>query len=1072
MNPMSPRFEDEVRRAFRKGVAPEIAAEAAWGLVSLNVLPAQAFATACNWMRKWGNQPTWSQSGREYELLLASLGTSWANRNADPLSTWLQGAAWHAAIEIWGAPAKVQERVLEAYRPFLSGIQQHGHKFPAQLQADTFGLLARLSAQATQTAENQTHNAVCTSCRGVALTMAQDGPGRLEGLRLLQHQAARLEALAADESNSLRGMAASEQARTLHNIAQGRMDAPDGTKDDWRLALEEYRRVSKLPARRREPTELGLTYRAIGVTARQIAAFTSGPEREKYWAEAESAFAMAEQCLKKDPRGAALLGGLQHAQWNLRIVRMVAAVEAGRPQADLRELAAAAVRWAGTAQLPPTPSVEASLVHWRHLAQQHSGSELPTLQRLAKETRHQALSKEQAQLLVQCLATDLDVDEAVAVLIAGLVDAVSPIHSGLPAARRVWLMELRQLSQVWMQAHTAKAALPVWWLRWLEAALERFEVLAADPCTSLYERLHLSSAARELVELALAEGGVGTISAERRLRWFDRSSANAFRAEASLYGQSWALGDSPAAIWRRNLLRTRLEMDRLSFLVDAPALVRGDEGSDAGLPEPMLRAAEVQFREMNANRLAFRDDGAVQAAAPISDLREGLRRERAEMMRVLAAGAAVGFSATSQLPQRSDDVTTAHWLRARPGVGVFCVGLGAPCVVHADLDGQIREHRLAPDVANGEPDWFTNGSIEFIFSNDPVEIANGAAAWLRQMAPLGARVAEIATTCGLRVLVVRATHGSALLPWAAVPVNDVDTLGDLVSVVGLATLHLPSSPKATVPERQIWFFGCEPGSEPAVDFGRAAVRTGDEVFAGISRDELETAWSTATVVRIFTHGLHNPWYPRSSALQLRKRSGDPLDRHYSVEEVLCCDLRHCGRVELWACDSGAQHDYITPHTEADEPMGWSAAFRLAGARVVLSAHWVQPSWSTALLAWLLRRTLSPSAGGSDTAAALAAVTRKYREVMCPDGVVERAFHEALVQPGVTMADVLAKGWQAVTDEVPPESVSTATLSHLLGPVPSSAREATTEGALAILGQLRSPLAWAGWRVDVRDGGCL
>lgn len=1072
-------FKDQVRRQLRKGVPPDSAYQVAIELLCQGTEPLQAYHQVSAWMRKWAPAVDGRDAKRRFSSALVQQMEAWQAPSVHPVLPWLHGVFWYVSFEHHGTPADLRNMLTISFGPFGMCVERYSDAIPLVLQAETYELLGRLIERDCATPIGRAARAVCGTMAGCSLTRDSDGINRLRGLQLLEQHVTALET--ASRSDDIppkeRTAYAQHYAQALHNLAEARTNQPDATDADWSQALDEFRQVSHLPARAQDPVALGFTYQAIGTAARQVA-LRRPTDREALRDEAESAYDRALALYGRDPqRARARPATARHSKWNLRLERLADEVQAGRaPQAELARLANEALAWVKTAGLPQSDGVVNSVKRWQTWASPATGlNAVASL--LSAAAGHGPITKEQAPSLADALRAVVDVGLSAdtAMSICATVGRVVPKHVGLHLARHVWLTELVLLQHAWRRQpdpnHSA-----TWWFRYTTTAFGRFCELLTDPEATLLERQTISGVMRLLAESALTEIG-STLSPLDRMYLFDLASGTTFRAESSLYGTGPTGRDSMEASWRRNALRNRADVDRYSFLVDAPKLMHEPQPGEPDLSKDLLAYFDAVVAEMSKSRVHMDDYGGAKLQAEPSDVRDVLRRERSELSGRLKEGASLGWLKGRQATD-FDAEALKGWLLARPDVGVVALGMNCARLVTA-YEGDVREVDLFAMLSDETRDQVTHARNAFVSGTEPND-GERLEEWLMAMKPLGSAMVQAASDSGLRTLVLRTLWPHDELPWGSIPIDDDATrLSQRFSVIGMASLLTPSKPPTSgAASDACWVFGGQPGQDATIDFGRAAAQTGDRVESAIDRQAFERALTECAVVRVFTHGLHNPVYARVSSLQLAA-TPDALDNAYTVEELLCVDARQCRRVELWACESGARRDFVLQRTAASEPMGWSAAFRLAGAQVVLSAMWHQPGWPAAVIAKLMRDANLVDDGGAATARALAAAVARYRKAVEPGGAVEAAALRALDADATTPVAslTLAAGWQAIFGTSSPPVGADVNISSCLGPVGPDVTRRIAAAArelqlTSIMEALRSPIAWAGWRVDVRGGDCL
>src|SRR5690606_4306411 len=103
------------------------------------------------------------------------------------------------------------------------------------------------------------------------------------------------------------------------------------------------------------------------------------------------------------------------------------------------------------------------------------------------------------------------------------------------------------------------------------------------------------------------------------------------------------------------------------------------------------------------------------------------------------------------------------------------------------------------------------------------------------------------------------------------------------------------------------------------DCGRASIAASGQTPMGpLSRDAFEVACVGAGVLRVFAHGTFSKVDAPLSGLVLDEAMDSFMP--YQGYEITTMDLSGCGRVELWACESGVQEDFLGLLLGNDEPL--------------------------------------------------------------------------------------------------------------------------------------------------------
>jgi hypothetical protein len=237
---------------------------------------------------------------------------------------------------------------------------------------------------------------------------------------------------------------------------------------------------------------------------------------------------------------------------------------------------------------------------------------------------------------------------------------------------------------------------------------------------------------------------------------------------------------------------------------------------------------------------------------------------------------------------------------------------------------------------------------------------------------------------------------------------------------------------------------------------------------------------------VFAHGELNGFDPPVSGFMLD--AGDEEGLAYQGYEVATIDLGGCGRVELWACVSGVQCDFLGELLGNDEPLGIASCFLLAGARIVVGSLWKQPAIVAGLIAAAFLGVAGPPGSAERDAWALGWALAAYRRAVEEDGVLERAFCESIAAalrgptlvPGAVNRAIRA-GWCAAAEalcgrgsiDVPlaaiPEHADGGLASlRSLTAEPAELDRALRSGRRVLDPLFRWPVTWAGRRVLARD----
>ncbi len=275
----------------------------------------------------------------------------------------------------------------------------------------------------------------------------------------------------------------------------------------------------------------------------------------------------------------------------------------------------------------------------------------------------------------------------------------------------------------------------------------------------------------------------------------------------------------------------------------------------------------------------------------------------------------------------------------------------------------------------------------------------------KRLAPLAARLHQL----GVRRLAIIPGDRLGLLPLHAAAVNAAgETFGDRfeLSYAPSATALARCLERATGRERSAPTLAAVANPDGSLVFADDEVRAIASRFAGRAQvafgPQASRAWlldhaPTADFLELSTHGSFDPGQPEHSALLLAHRHGytaplwladlalqrQPLSRLQADCEQLTLDDIWAGRLPLRpgcvvtadACETGQ----IEPGEEAEESLGFPAAFLTAGAASVIASLWAVDDFSTALLMdrvyeLMLEQRLRPSAALPQAAAWLRALS--------------------------------------------------------------------------------------------------
>ncbi|WP_158619910.1 CHAT domain-containing protein [Corallococcus sicarius] len=283
------------------------------------------------------------------------------------------------------------------------------------------------------------------------------------------------------------------------------------------------------------------------------------------------------------------------------------------------------------------------------------------------------------------------------------------------------------------------------------------------------------------------------------------------------------------------------------------------------------------------------------------------------------------------------------------------------------------------------------------------------------------------------------SHVSTFLPLAALGPAGHRLIDRFESIIWLPSLFpLRTRPAPTPPRRGEWVV--IPGGTHFHPIAFQALSPGERCLEGdeATLEAIQGALAEARTLSIYTHGEHTAGeWPR---LEIK---GGTLD-FSDLEEA---SLNGMERVEVWACQSGANlpHDPLT--RPANEGYGLDHILLTSGVRTAIGAQWSVPDLVTAILAREYRRRL---AAGDEPAQALTGAQRRWLEQSLPlllESLRRLPVNEAIVSFAETLG-------------LPPEQDIRGPVLGMLGPVADQMSEHQV-GELEA--RLACPVAWAGIR---------
>lgn len=674
-------------------------------------------------------------------------------------------------------------------------------------------------------------------------------------------------------------------------------------------------------------------------------------------------------------------------------------------------------------------------------------------------------------------------DQGLACL-AVVMGAVHPHHAGHTTARALFDLEIAWLGMgVFASTIDGK--------RYLENAFEAIHRWMCDAeLPSSHRRVYAGQVSR-LARVGLDRSrGLPGLTVVERVRLHDLSGAAFYRAESTFYGQGechWARTNTEPG-WRLDLYRARHQMDHRATIVTYDEL------------KSRLDQSFVAQIEGDLAKLRHYEDhtGGVVFGQTIVDPRGEIDRLREDILRIRSIGHARGWSPalveTTPAPVAAE---IEAWLRKNPQRGLLVAGVDELGLVHATRDGAIQCIEFDALCGEAMPAMLAaatalttawEGMLAGSTSRGDLAAALAAALESDGWRFLAERIATAAVAHGLTCLAVVERGPWRTFPWNSLLVGD-GTLGDRVAIVYLPTLAASGAQPGAPRTGMLAYVGAAEGTSPGLEYGRASFRAaGDRVVGPLGREAFEAACTRAGAIRVFTHGEFKTIDAPLSGIVLDANA--PEQAPYQGYEITTMDLRGCGRVELWSCDSGIQSDFLGKLLGNDEPLGIASCFLLAGAHVVIGSLWEQPALAAGLIAAAFAALAGAPAGAEDDARTLARAVAAYRREVGPGGrfedVVVRALAAGLraerpAESIVTRA--VHTAWIEVATTLAGRGPVSLPLSAVQGfetwePMLDDARRevhdevrfvgALREVACELTDVLRRADTWAGWRVLARD----
>ncbi len=942
----------------------------------------------------------------------------------------------------------------------------------------------------------------------VALLRLPQADAREAGRGLLAEQVAVMERLLAGElviggepaAGGLVDGARMFHAMAVNNLAQAWEQRVEGERvDNLRRAIVLYERCCGLPARVAEPEKLLHSLHHLALCLRQLAHEVEDVEEqgallERAWEIGEQGLALPREhpALEFAMQGALRLNQANTKAHLLLWQQKTGALTAELAEGRLRGHAGATLAWLRPSPLAVGPEGRAAVTFFAQFLGPEGearGEEaaLAGLQGLVsrftaggpEELRF--MGRDEAKLVLSAM-TVLTRDGAPPLDAFGclpvVMGALHPLHAGVTTARSLYALEL-----VWIGPRLR--ALGPLGPKYIEDAIAGMHRFMCDADLPDAHRRVFAAQVGRLAALALdPEVGLVGLDALDRVRLHDLTGAAFYRAESTFYGQG-PCHFAPVATeagWRLDLYRARHILDRCALLHTYEEL------------RPLLeRVHSGAFAEMMATMRGYW--AYTGGNSEVREIRDPLRRIselRAEILERRRYGRPRGwlpaFVVTTPTPRRDE---IAAWLHERPNTAVLVAGDRELGLVHGDgvhlrlgalfNDDEATSLALLDELAR----------VWAMTLQDPSDASD---AW----GALDAALRRVTASAGWRGLAERLAaalreHGLACVaviergrwrgfPWGSLPVGE-GVLGDIAAFVHVPTLATAGTRTAPVRDGVFAYVGAAEGVAPELEFGRAVLRSGGPVTVRLTREAFEAACIGAGVVRVFTHGEYNSVDAMVSGVVLDVADGEPPYQGY---EVTTMDLGGCGRVELWACESGVQMDFLGELLGNDEPLGLASCFLLAGARVGVGSLWKQPAMVAGLIAAAFMAVVGPPGSAERDARALALAVANYRRVVAEGGALEAAFCRSLAE-SLRSSEAIAgavnravhTAWCEAASGLAgrPIAVPLAAIPRYMEVVdalrelvdaPEALDRELRRGAREIFAGLRAPAAWAGWRVLARD----
>ncbi len=912
------------------------------------------------------------------------------------------------------------------------------------------------TVEAVRTLDSVTRSFFVADAKALVASIFCEGPDADErelGLELMAEQVEVMkELLLRSDSHDLNDSFGSMYGQALNNLAQSWSDRIQGDREsNLRRAIHFYKEVIELPARRREPARLRWSLHYLAMRERGLA-LTIEDDAEKREL-LESALAHHEEASKLpgewpgSPPGH--LEGTTMAHFSVRLDLLEARSKAGLlDETDAARsivvLADEMLSWMSRAFSRSKSPFQITRDRFRRARSDarvvlgckpeapadESASVLEIVESLARKIARERpdrravhLSREDARDLYNSLVAwpaQMPWPRERWGQLGILMGAVHPLHVGM-LSLSLFLLEANLLMRA---AQDERAML----MEHVNQGIKNSHAKMRAPDLADAHRRAFAGSIRALASVALSWCD-DDVAPQQRAYWFDLLGAAVYRADMGFYGQGPTAEFCPdtEAGWRMNLYRAREELDRcshISMLEEVRRLPPERLGEDIDMLREGLQSLITALSTITDLDPKEKVRGVNKLSNPEGTSAE-VRDEIGKRWQVgVDRGWAPGCGPTVPVP---DPDEIASWLRDNRDVGILLngafvgvVGICTGCageLVSTDLLGEEDPSALASSVAEYSENLYQGAGGEF----DPESIKsfNNALSGLLEgefADRVGTRLLAWAREHRLRALLVLSRGEVRLVPWGSLQSEHGRTLGDVLDIVHVPTLAGLGATVEANSDKICAYIGAKTGEDRGLDFGRAAITPLSEEVAGpTKRADFERMCTDAGVLRIFTHAKADLWIASRSRLYLNEAQQSKFP--YRAFEVGMLDLRHCRRVELWACESGFSNDNLGDLLGQDEALGLPGFFLLAGAQVVIGSLWPQPADSAALIAAGFAARSVVAAGARADASALAQAVRAYREAVAEGGVFEQGVARAIREhlragdKNRVLGEAFRQGWE-------------------------------------------------------------